>query len=76
MRTSCLEIEPNEKGKGNEIVSKIVGGVIPKEYITPVIKGIEEGLSNRRSRWLSPRRCQSRDRLRILPRSRLERDGV
>ena len=28
-----LEIEPNEKGKGNEVVSKIVGGVIPKEYI-------------------------------------------
>ncbi|HSX10667.1 MAG TPA: elongation factor G [Chlamydiales bacterium] len=40
----CLEIEPNEKGKGNEVVSKIVGGVIPKEYITPCIKGIEEGL--------------------------------
>ncbi len=40
----CLEIEPNEPGKGNEIVSKIVGGVIPKEYITPCIKGIEEGL--------------------------------
>lgn len=40
----CLEIEPNEPGKGNEIVSKIVGGVIPKEYISPCIKGIEEGL--------------------------------
>lgn len=40
-----LEIEPNEKGKGNEIVSKIVGGTIPKEYINPTIKGIEEGLS-------------------------------
>lgn len=41
----CLEVEPNEPGKGNEIVSKIVGGVIPKEYITPCIKGIEEGLA-------------------------------
>jgi len=41
----CLEIEPNEVGKGNEIVSKIVGGVIPKEYINPCIKGIEEGLA-------------------------------
>ncbi|HSX26987.1 MAG TPA: elongation factor G [Chlamydiales bacterium] len=41
----CLEIEPNEPGKGNEVVSKIVGGVIPKEYITPCIKGIEEGLT-------------------------------
>ena len=40
-----LEIEPNEKGKGNEVVSKIVGGVIPKEYIPPIIKGIEEGLA-------------------------------
>lgn len=39
-----LELEPNEVGKGNEIVSKIVGGVIPKEYIPAVIKGIEEGL--------------------------------
>lgn len=39
-----LEIEPNEKGKGNEIVSKIIGGSIPKEYIPAVIKGIEEGL--------------------------------
>ncbi len=41
----CLEIEPNEKGKGNEIESKIVGGVIPKEYINPCIKGIEDGLA-------------------------------
>jgi elongation factor G len=40
-----IEIEPNEKGKGNEVVSKIVGGVIPKEYISPTIKGIEEGLA-------------------------------
>lgn len=40
-----LEIEPNEKGKGNEIVSKIVGGSIPREYINPTIKGIEEGLA-------------------------------
>ena len=41
-----LEIEPNEPGKGNEIVSKIVGGSIPKEYIPAVMKGIEEGLSS------------------------------
>jgi len=40
-----LEIEPNEAGKGNEIVSKIVGGVIPREYIPAVIKGVEEGLA-------------------------------
>ncbi len=41
-----LEVEPNEKGKGNVITSKIVGGAIPKEYIPAVIKGIEEGLSS------------------------------
>ncbi len=41
-----LEIEPNETGKGIQIESKIVGGVIPKEYIPAVIKGIEEGLSS------------------------------
>ena len=41
-----MEIEPNEPGKGNEVVSKIVGGVIPKEYIPAVIKGVEEGLNS------------------------------
>lgn len=41
----CLEIEPNELGKGNAVESKIVGGVIPKEYIPACIKGIEDGLT-------------------------------
>ncbi|MFZ4098776.1 MAG: elongation factor G [Chlamydiia bacterium] len=41
----CLNIEPNEIGKGNEIINKIVGGVIPKEYIPAVIKGVEDGLN-------------------------------
>ncbi|HSX13697.1 MAG TPA: elongation factor G [Chlamydiales bacterium] len=41
----CLEIEPNEAGKGNVIESKIVGGVIPKEYIPACIKGIEDGIA-------------------------------
>ena len=41
----CLEIEPNEAGGGNQIESKIVGGVIPREYIPAVIKGVEEGLA-------------------------------
>jgi elongation factor G len=40
-----LEISPNEKGKGVEINNKIVGGVIPREYIPAVIKGIEEGIT-------------------------------
>ena len=41
----CLEIEPNEAGKGNEIINKVVGGTIPKEYIPACIKGIEDGLT-------------------------------
>jgi elongation factor G len=39
-----LEIEPNEAGKGFEFVNKIVGGVIPKEYIPAVEKGVKEAL--------------------------------
>jgi elongation factor G len=41
-----IELEPNEKGKGFIFVNKIVGGVIPKEYIPAVEKGIEESLKN------------------------------
>ncbi len=41
-----IELEPNEVGKGNEVINKIVGGVIPREYIPAVITGIEEGLQS------------------------------
>ncbi|MFZ4589787.1 MAG: elongation factor G [Ignavibacteria bacterium] len=41
-----IELEPNEKGKGFVFVNKIVGGVIPREYIPAVEKGIEESLKN------------------------------
>ncbi|SCA62682.1 Elongation factor G [Chlamydiales bacterium SCGC AG-110-P3] len=40
-----LELEPNEAGKGIEVESKIVGGVIPKEYIPSTIAGVKEGLA-------------------------------
>jgi elongation factor G len=39
-----LEIEPNEPGAGFEFVNKIVGGVIPKEFIPAVEKGVREAL--------------------------------
>ena len=39
-----LEIEPNEPGAGFEFVNKIVGGVVPKEYIPAVEKGVREAL--------------------------------
>jgi len=39
-----LEIEPNEAGAGFEFINKIVGGAIPKEYISPVNDGVKEAL--------------------------------
>jgi elongation factor G len=39
-----VDIRPAEKGKGHTIENKIVGGVIPKDYIPAVKKGIEEAL--------------------------------
>jgi elongation factor G len=41
-----LRIEPKEAGTGYEFVNAIVGGVIPKEYIPAVDKGIQEQLQN------------------------------
>ena len=41
---ACIQLQPNERGKGVEIESKIVGGAIPKEYINPTIDGIEEAI--------------------------------
>ena len=41
-----LRIEPNEPGKGYEFINGIVGGVIPKEYIPEVDKGISEQMQN------------------------------
>jgi len=36
-----LRLEPNQAGKGNEFASEIVGGVVPKEYIPGVEKGVQ-----------------------------------
>ena len=39
-----LEIEPLERGQGFEFVNKIVGGVVPKEYIPAVEAGVKEAM--------------------------------
>jgi len=41
-----IELEPLEPGQGYEFVNKIVGGVIPKEYIPAVDNGIREAMEN------------------------------
>jgi len=41
-----LKIEPLEEGKGYEFVNAVVGGVIPKEYIPAIDKGIQEQMKN------------------------------
>ncbi|MEI3609448.1 elongation factor G [Pseudogracilibacillus sp. SO10305] len=39
-----VKFEPNEEGAGFEFENKIVGGVVPREYIPSVEQGIEEAL--------------------------------
>lgn len=41
-----LEIEPLEAGAGYEFVNKIVGGVIPKEFIAPIDQGVQEAMKS------------------------------
>lgn len=41
-----LRVEPNEPGKGFEFIDAIKGGVVPREYIPAVQKGLEETLPN------------------------------
>ena len=43
---AIIDMEPNEEGKGYEFENAIVGGVIPKEYIPSIDKGIQEALES------------------------------
>jgi elongation factor G len=41
-----LRIEPKERGTGYEFIDKIKGGIIPKEYIPAIQKGVKEAMEN------------------------------
>lgn len=41
-----IKLEPLERGAGIEMVDKIVGGVIPKEFIQPTLEGIRDAANN------------------------------
>ncbi|MDR1853624.1 MAG: elongation factor G [Azoarcus sp.] len=41
-----IKLEPNEAGKGYEFIDAIKGGVVPREYIPAVDKGLQETLPN------------------------------
>ena len=41
-----LKIEPREPGSGYEFVNAIVGGVVPREYVPAVDKGVQEQMQN------------------------------
>src|SRR5690606_26124058 len=43
---AIIDIEPLERGQGFEFVNKIVGGVIPKEYIPAVEAGVREAMES------------------------------
>ncbi len=39
-----LRVEPNEAGKGYEFLDEVKGGSIPREFITPINKGVKEAM--------------------------------
>ena len=43
---AVIRIEPQEKSKGTEVINKIVGGAIPREFIKPTIDGLNEAAQN------------------------------
>ena len=80
-----IELEPQEPGKGYEFESRIVGGVIPKEYIGPIDQGIQEAAKSGAiagyevvnfKAAVTDGELQGRGDGRFLPRSGLLRNGV
>ena len=71
-----INLEPTGPDGGYEFVDKIVGGIIPKEYIASIDAGIQEALHGRRARRLPDGRRAGHPGPRVVPRRRLLGDGV
>ena len=68
-----LKVEPLPRGTGFEFVDEIVGGVIPRQFIPAVEKGVREALQRRHPRRLSDRRRQGDAVRRLVPRASTRR---
>ena len=70
---AVINMYPQEAGKGYLFENKIVGGVVPKEYIPAIDKGIQEALNTGvLAGWATQSRtCASSSSRQFLPRRRL-----
>ena len=74
--TSLMEIEPGERGKGFVFENDIVGGVIPKEFIPAIEKGVREAMARGVLAGFPIVDMKCSPLRRQLPRRRFERAGV
>ena len=73
---AVINMEPAEPGDGYEFIDKIVGGKIPREYISSVDLGIQEAMESGVLAGFPVVDIRVAARRRLIPRRRLERDGV
>ena len=71
-----INLEPAEPGDGYEFIDKIVGGKIPREYIPAVDLGIQEAMESGILAGYPVVDIRVVARRGLVPRRRLERDGV
>ena len=71
-----ISLEPTGPGGGYEFVDKITGGVIPREYIPAVDAGIQQAMEGGVIAGYPLVDIRVDPHLRLVPRRRLERDGV
>ena len=74
--TCCIEITPGERGTGYVFENDIVGGVIPKEFIPAIEKGVRDAMERGVLAGYPMVDVQLPPLRRQLPRRRLERAGV